>query len=276
MKSMKLILPASRRRIALICLLLAWLGVAVSAPGKKSAGDGSEFKLVVPPDYVAAAVASLGLEKKTPAPLDVLFFDTNDAALQAKNLILRVRHKGGTPGVSTVKLRMISGQGELSDVEESIPQEIEWTNPDVPLVSRSLTFTIPPDQYGAVIRAGASPETLFNGKQRRLVEARLPAFQWGSLVAHGPVRGEIFDRQCKLKGFPLPVTVERWRLQKGDKNSEILEVSAKVTGGSEAEAKEMAAAFFQAAEAAGFGPPNSQTKTQLLLDYFRSLAPPTK
>jgi hypothetical protein len=273
---MKRILHRSRRRIALICLLLAWLGVAVSAPGKKSAGNGSEFKLIVPPDRAAAAAASLGLAKKTPAPLDVLFFDTSDAALQAKNLILRVRHKGGTPGASTVKLRMISGQDALSDVEQSIPPENEWTNPDVPLVSRSLTYTIPPDQYASVLREGASPETLFNGKQRRLVEARLPAFQWGSLVAHGPVRGEIWDRQCKLKGFPLPVSVERWRLQEGDKSSEILEVSAKVTGGSEPEAKEMAAVFFRAAEDAGFGPPNSLTKTQLLLDYFQSLARATK
>jgi hypothetical protein len=270
MKSMKLILRGSHRPLALVCLLLGGLGLAVSAPAKKSSGDRSELKLVIPPERAAAAAAALGLAEKTPAPLDVLFFDTKDAALQAKNLILRVRHKGGTPGESTVKLRMISGQDELSDVEQSIPQETEWTNPGVPLVSRSLTYTIPPDQYGSVVREGASPETLFNDKQRRLVEARLPAFQWGSLVAHGPVRGEIFDRQCKLKGFPIPVTVERWHLQKDGRSSEILEVSAKVKASSEAEAKETAAVFFQAAEDAGFGPPNSQTKTQLLLDFFRS------
>ncbi len=257
------------RRAALGCLVLAGLYFTASVPAKKSAGDRSEVKLVIPAERAAAAAATLGLAEKTPAPLEVLFFETKDAALQARHLILRVRHKAGTPGESTVKLRMTSGEDELSEDEASIPAEAEWANADVPLMSRSLNYKIPPDQYNAVLRSGASAETLFSGKQRRLVEARLPNFTWSSLVAHGPVQGEIWDRQCELKGFSIPISVERWRLQKDGRDAEILELSAKIKSGREADAREMAASFFQAAEAAGFGPPNSLTKTQVVLDFFR-------
>jgi hypothetical protein len=257
-------------RAILGCLVLAGFGFNASAPAKKTAGDRSEVKLVIPAERAAAAATTLGLAEKTPAPLEVLFFDTKDAALQARHLILRVRHKAGTPGESTVKLRMTSGEDELSGDEAPIPEETEWTNADVPLLSRSLNYKIPPDQYNAVLRSGASAETLFSGKQRRLVEARLPDFPWSSLVAHGPVQGEVWDRQCQLKGFPIPISVERWHLQKDGTNAEILEISAKVKSGGQADAKEMAAAFFQAAEAAGFGPPNSLTKTQVVLDFFRT------
>jgi CYTH domain len=270
MNSKHPIFRGALRHATFVCFVLAGLGFIASAPAKKSAGDRSEVKLVIQAERAAAAAATLGLAEKTPAPLEVLFFDTKDAALQARHLILRVRHKAGTPGESTVKLRMTSGEDALSQDEESIPAEAEWTNADVPLMSRALNYKIPPDQYNAVLHSGASAETLFSGKQRRLVESRLPNFSWPSLVAHGPVQGEVWDRQCQLKGFPIAISVERWHMQKDGKNAEILEISAKVKSGSEADAKEMASSFFQAAEAAGFGPPNSLTKTQVVLDFFRT------
>ncbi len=274
MKILKLTFRDGRPAIALACLLLAGLLAPATVPAKKSNGERSELKLVIPPDRAAAAAAVLGLAEKTPAPLEVLFFDTKDAALHDKDLILRVRHKAGSPGQSTVKLRVSPGGGPLGDIEESITPEMEWTNTRAPLMSRSIDHKIPPDQYNAVLRDGASAKTLFNDKQRRLVEARLPEFQWESLIAHGPLHGEIWDQQCQLKGFPKPVTVESWHLQKGDQSSEILELSAKVTAGSETEANEMAVAFFQAAEAAGFGKPNGLTKTQMVLDFFRPAQAP--
>lgn len=242
---------------------------AEAAVATESVRERSELKLVVPADRVPAAIATLRLAEKTPAPLDVVFFDTKDAALQAKNLILRIRHKAGTPGDSTVKIRTTAGEGTLSDVEQAIPPEFDWISADAPSVSRSLNHKLPPDQYNAVLSGGASPATLFSGKQRRLVEARIPAFPWTELYAHGPVQAEVWDRQCKLKGFPKPVTVEHWNLKKGEQTAEILEVSVKVTASSEAEAKALATVFFQAAEAAGFGRPSGQSKTQIVLNFFR-------
>jgi hypothetical protein len=268
-----------RRTLPFRWLMLAGLALAAAqahpaaaaeaAVATASVRERSELKLIVPADRVAAAIATLRLTEKTPAPLEVVFFDTKDAALQAKNFILRVRHKAGTPGDSTVKIRITAGEGTLSDVEQAIPPDLDWTSAEAPSVSRSLNHKLPPDQYNAVLGGGASPATLFSGKQRRLVEARIPSFPWTALYAHGPVQAEVWDRQCKLKGFPKPVTVEHWHLRKGELRAEILEVSVKVTASSEAEAKAQAAVFFQAAEDAGFGRPSGQSKTQIVLDFFR-------
>ncbi len=228
--------------------------MGASAPAKKPGRERSELKLVVPVDRMAAAISTLRLAEKTPAPLEVLFFDTRDALLQTKDLILRVRHKAGTPGDSTVKLRTTGGDGALSADEREITPELDWTNPEAPAVSRSLNHELSPDQYNSVLRAGASAATLFSDEQRRLVESRAPGFAWADLIAHGPVRAEVWDRQSKLLGFPKPVTVERWYLEKGAQKSEILEISVKVSTSSETEAKELAVAFFQAAADAGLRP----------------------
>ncbi len=251
-----------------LVLVLAWMAPAV-ASAKKPGRERSELKMVVPPDRVAAAFAALRLAEKTPASLEVVFFDTADAALQSRNVILRVRHRAGTPGDSTVKIRTTTNDDALGEAEKAITPELDWINPDAPAVSRSISHELPPDQYNAVLHDGASAETLFSDKQRQLVETRRPGLAWTDLVAHGPVRAEVWDRQCKLKGFPKPVTVERWHLERGGQKAEIFEVSVKVSTSSETEAKELAIAFFQAAEDAGFGRPSGQSKTQLVLDFFR-------
>lgn len=267
-------LPCGRVLVLLVFLIPAWVGSAAPAPVKKSKGEKSELKMVVSPDRVAMAMTVLDLEEKPPVPTEALFFDTKGGALQAANLILRVRHKAGTPGTSTVKLRTLGGEGELSEAEKSTPPEFEWTNPDEAMVSRAKDHQIPPDRYNAVIRHGASPALLFSKKQRAAVAARLPELRWEDLIAHGPVHGEVWDRQSELKGFPIPVTVERWHLQRDGQSAEIFEVSAAERTRNQTEAKELAAAFFQAAENAGFGRSMSKTKTQMVLDFFRPAPAP--
>ena len=258
------------RAVFVVVLAAAGLGICPAAAEAKNTGrERSELKIIVPADRVEAAVAALRLAEKPPASLEVVFFDTADGTLQAKNLILRIRRKAGTPGDSTVKIRTVGRHESASAAESAITPEWDWTNPLAPAVSRSLNHDLAPDAYNDVFLGGASPATLFSERQQQLVEASLPAMRWQNLLAHGPVRAEVWDRQCKLIGFPKPVTVERWHLHKADQNAEILEVSVKVKTASEAEAKELAAAFFRAAAAAGFGDPNGQSKTQIVLDFFR-------
>jgi hypothetical protein len=98
----------ARLLIALCAVVLVDLpeDSAVGAPPNASTFGGKmEIKLVVPPDKVAGATKILKLEKQTAVEGEIVFFDTEDGALFAKNLILRARQKTDGLADSTVKLR---------------------------------------------------------------------------------------------------------------------------------------------------------------------------
>ena len=211
----------------------------------------------------------LKLAEKNPVAVAVAFFDTRDSTLAAKNVILRVRREAGTPGQSTVKIRADSAAEPSDDLELSMPAEFDWMSPDAPEFSRSLNHTLPPNQLDAVVSRTAQINTLFNSRQQHLLTSTCPEFSWEKLLVFGPVQAEVWDKQSKLKGFPKPISVERWHLERDGRKSEILEVSVKVSTSSEAEAKQLAAAFYQAAEDAGFGPAQGLSKTQIVMDFFR-------
>jgi len=115
----------------------------------------------------------------------------------------------------------------------------------------------------------AAVEELFNAEQRQLVASRMKDFPWERLRRYGPIEAEVWAQQWKLYGFPEAVTVELWHLRWEDRTQDILEVSAKARGQTEAQTQALARQFFAAAKAAGLGEPAGQTKTTLVLVFFK-------
>jgi hypothetical protein len=125
---------------------------------------------------------------------------------------------------------------------------------------------------GLVSRAAAgevSIAELYNKKQKKLVSARLGNLDWGSLRRYGPVETEVWREYRQFDGFPEKITIERWHLEKDGKTLEILEVSAKTKAETEEQAQAMAKQFFGVARNAGLGEPSGQTKTRMVLDFFK-------
>ncbi|MEI6085673.1 MAG: hypothetical protein WCS70_15420 [Verrucomicrobiota bacterium] len=200
----------------------------------------------------------------------VCFFDTSDQSLAANNLILRARQRVGQSGESTVKLRARAGDAELSARERLVPPEQDWINDHEPTLSRSLDAR--PISQGLVKKVAEGDEPiseLYNHPQRQLVAARLKDFNWGDLRRYGPVTTEVWSKQVELPGYPEAVTIELWHLQQAGRTQDILEVSIKSKAASDAQAQAQARQFFAAAKAAGLGEPTGQTKTKIVLDFFK-------
>jgi hypothetical protein len=229
-----------------------------------------EVKLVVPADKVAGATKILKLDKQTAVEGEIVFFDTEDGALFAKNLILRARQKTGGLADSTVKLRTAGNGVDLSEVEKAIKPEADWTDETDPSFSRSVDNALLPDGFlRQVVAGGATADKLFNNQQRGLVESRMKNFSWSSLKCYGPIQAEVWEQKFKLEGFPNAVTVERWHMKKKERTLDILEVSAKARPQTTAEAKELAKQFFKAAAQSGLGNPGGLSKTEIVLNFFK-------
>jgi hypothetical protein len=120
------------------------------------------------------------------------------------------------------------------------------------------------------VAAGQLPVAeLFSEPQRKLVMGRMKDFKMESLRRYGPVGALIWRQQWKLHGFPEEVTVERWQLQKDGRTQDVLEVSAKAKAETEEQAQALARQFFGAAKTAGLGEPTGQTKTKMVLNFFK-------
>jgi hypothetical protein len=230
----------------------------------------TEIKLYVTAENAAQAIKALDLDEHRAVKELVCFFDTRDGALEANHLILRARQSVGQPGESTVKLRAPARAVDLSEAERAIPAEQDWTNETEPTLSRSVDREGLARGLVAKVASGrAAVEELFDDAQRKLVEARMKEFTWGSLRAYGPVEARVWHQQWKLRGFPEAVTVELWHLRRDGRSQDILEVSAKARAETAAQAQVLARQFFSAAKAAGLGEPAHQTKTRRTLDFFK-------
>ena len=255
-----------------ILLTFAWSfgETPLPAPPLKNPSTKNEIKLLVTAENPEQALKSLNLNEGHAVAQTVCFFDTGDAALAAVNLILRAREKPGEAGESTVKLRAIPGETELSAAEQAIPLEQDWTHPDGPILSRSLNQDALAAGWVSKVAAGEVPAlTLFNEEQRALITARVKDFKWENLKCYGPVEARVWRQQCKLPGFAGGVTVELWHLKNADRVQDILEVSAKGKAETPLQAQALAKQFFAAAKAAGLGEPSGQTKTKQVLDFFK-------
>jgi len=267
---------------ALIAALLMALTVAVPVTGNNASSQASqdsaapfarknEIKLFVTVKDVEQALRVLKLDEADAVRQTVCFFETADGALEAQHIILRARQKENQLGDSTVKIRVDENTGaQLSEAELSIMPEQDWTNETEAALSRSRNNKHLP--MGLVPRAAAGEASiaeLFNKKQKKLVSARIGDLDWGSLRRYGPVETEVWREYRQFDGFPEKITIERWHLEKGGKTLEILEVSAKTKAETEEQALAMAKQFFGAARNAGLGEPSGQTKTRMVLDFFK-------
>ena len=253
------------------CLALLLVAAAVSAAQTASALRKDEFKLTVTALDAATALRMLGLELSYAEQEIVYYFDTRDRVLQAHHLTLRARQPGGHSADSTVKLRASAGTLELNTEERALPVEQDWTNERGPSAARSINHKkIENSVFDKVVTGLLPVKELFTDSQRHLVVARVPGVTWESLEPIGPVQADVWSRQAQLAGFAHPVTVELWNLRQGEREQQILEVSAKVRVNTESEAQQLAKQFFAATRSAGLGEPNGLSKTTQVMDFFTS------
>jgi hypothetical protein len=251
-------------------LLVVSASIAATQPA--DAIRKNEFKLLVTAIDAATVLKTLGLQRERADREIVYYFDTRDKLLQARHVTLRARQSAGQSADSTVKLRALAGTLELSDAERELVPEQDWTDERQPSEARSLSRKHIKKGLVDSVGSGAAPvPKLFTDTQRQLVEARVPDVAWDSLKPFGPINAEVWSRQAQLAGFATPVTVELWHLRQQGRSREIVEVSAKVSAQTDAEAQALALQFFAVAKAAGLGAPNGQTKTQLVMDFFSTL-----
>lgn len=253
-------------------LLLGWITAATAAPDSATAPSRkNEIKLFVTVSDIDQALKVLNLDEADAVRQTVCFFETADGALEARHVILRARQKNGKLGDSTVKIRVDQGaSAPLTEAEMAITPEQDWTNEAEASLSRSKDKKRLPMGLVPQVAAGDAGITeIFGKKQKKLVAARMGEFDWNTLKRYGPVETEVWREYRQFDGFPEKVTIERWHLQKDGKTLEILEVSTKTIAETEEQAKAMAKQFFGAARAAGLGEPSGQTKTRMVLDFFK-------
>ena len=169
-----------------------------------------------------------------------------------------------------MKLLTAAGATDLTDAERAIQPEQDWTNETGPTFARSVDCkSLARGLVSKVADGRAGVDELLSATQRRLVTARMKAFTWESLRRYGPVEAQIWRQQRRLHGFPNEVTVELWQLRQDGRTQDILELSAKVSPKTEAQAQALVKQFFAAAKVAGLGEPAGQSKTRMVLDFFK-------
>ncbi len=252
-----------------------WISALASLglPAMVFAQQKGEIKFAVPAEKIAEARRILKLDEVSAGDITsvvICFFDTSDADLNGKEIILRARQKGTKPGETTVKLRNVEA-GEPMKEQAGVEREIEWSGPDRSSVCRSLD--------GADIEPGLVEKTaagegegiakLFTEEQKELAERRnADAIAWEDLKRFGPVKATVW-KDVKLSGFGKKITVESWPLEKDGKTLEILELSVKEEG-TQIELEMLAKSFYEAIKELEFEDENhvSQSKTKTVLEFY--------
>lgn len=257
----------TRKMKALVCMLF------LGTPSVFAAGEPlreNEIKFQVAPANVATALKTLNLNPAAATTRNTCFFDTADGALAARNLILRVRQTAGKSGDSTVKIRTTEATAKLSPAEQAIPPEQDWTGESEPAISRSADRALTDSALLGRVLAGKAPvRELFNKQQQALVTGRIAGFKFKSLKRHGPFKTRTWKKLSNLDGFARQLTVELWSLEKAGRSEQILELSTKVTTGTDAQARAVAKRFFAAAKSAGMGKPDTRTKTRRIIEFYQ-------
>ncbi len=244
-----------------------------------------------------------GLKAKKHHQEQVCFFETSSLSLGADHkLILRTRKQAGKPADSTVKVRLEPGEPTPGPVETLVVPEEDWSTPDKPEISRSIDWDILPDgMFEQVMTGKTKIQAMFEGAaqpaqnevpasqgnpekpakpavppQADLIKERAPSLDWSQVHRYGPFTAQVWKKQFHLSAAFPEVTVEDWMLEKtGAKpQREVLELSVKLKLKDGTDVKQSAAAFFSAIKAAGFGEPESTSKTKLVLEQYQPGATP--
>jgi len=234
--------------------------------------DSAEIKMLIAEEMRPAAMKTLKMESGKPPEVSISFFDTKDTALDAANLIVRVRqeHKAGKSGKfeldSVVKLRGAQPPKGFDTLEP----EADWVGPEAVKASFSikeedgLNATLVAD-----VLAGKEPvqKVLTETQQSFAAACFGKPVPWPELRRYGVI--EVWKSKRDIGEFK-DVTVELWKLTPtAGKPLELLEVSIKVKNASADEIKTNAAAFYAAASKAGLGIAAGASKTSQVINALK-------
>ncbi|MDZ4288852.1 MAG: hypothetical protein U0984_12880 [Prosthecobacter sp.] len=249
----------------------------ILAPGMLLA-EQAEIKMLIAPDKLGEAKTTLDIKASEAPEVRVCFFDTAEAALNEKKLILRVRleekaNQAGKKDVdAVVKLR---GTKTAPDGWEELKPEEDWVGPDAAKDVKP-SFSIKEEgldeaRMRKVMDGALAVKEVLSDQQREFCAACLgwkrKAFPWPDLKRYGVI--EVWKSKRDWGAFKK-VTVELWRLAKdGKEPMELLEISVKTKEGDAKPAAEVAREFYAAAAQAGLGKATGESKTQKVIDYFK-------
>lgn len=287
---MKATLPLS----LLLLLLTHLLGTLSSATAQSSREIEIKFVMQGGAASHAAAWKLLDpgggmLKDQEHTDEEVCFFNTDPPSLG--DLILRARNKKkidpDKPGKvkestdSTVKVRVDAHSSKPpGDFEKSIPAEEDWTGASHANLSRSVDWKASKKDdkpgptgaaFAAAVKNPAMSKDLFQGTgQSKLIHEHFGSLDWSTLKCYGPVRAQVWKETYKVGGAFPKATIEDWTLETPGKAAvQVLEISVKLTVADDADAKAKAGEFFTALKDAGFGSPQTTSKTALVLEYYK-------
>lgn len=245
--------------------LVSWLLLAPALLAEKA-----EIKMLIDQSVLPHAKSKLKAAPAGDPEVRVCFFDTPEARLNDKNLILRARL--GKDVDAVVKLR---GTNEPpGNGFPTLEKESDWVAPGDVKTSYSIkTDNLDEAKMRDVIDGKLELHEILSDEQKRFAATaagmKAIKFPWGDLRRYGVI--EAWKSKIDLSKFK-DVTVEFWRLTKGGTQLELLEISIK-TGKKDSKdkrpVKEIADEFYQAAKDAGLGTATGESKTQKVMEFFK-------
>lgn len=223
-----------------------------------------EIKCLVPEANIPDLSKKLDLESKRSMKRVVCFFDTDSLSLfqHVPKVILRSRYDSAHGVDTTVKVR--DGEVKGADIECEFDEVLGKEK----IMSCSLTDK---DEEKAQIKRanrGKKITKIFSKEQRALIQRAFGELDWDTLRPYGPVKAIEVWKKIKVPDGP-DLTIERWELlpTSNKPGRTLFEVSAKVPLTREAETSKW---ISELVGSAGKGDQESETKTRIVLEHFKS------
>jgi hypothetical protein len=227
-------------------------------------GGGVELKFTLPSWQIARARDKFKLRDSSAARREITFYDTPWLELYDGGVVLRARKQIDAADDSTIKLRPIDPElvdGSWFSLSGFKCEEDRSATKSV--MSCSLTVKQDRGEIDEVADGVRSIDKLFSSDQEELLSTYAYTPAWDELAVLGPADARVW--KVKVSSFGSTLTFELWELPD---NSQILELSTRVSAESADQKQAQLAAYLQSK---GFDTSTEQeTKTQAALDYFSS------
>lgn len=230
------------------------------------ASDTVELKLTINDSDIQSTSHALGFDPLESQIRQVVFFDTQDLALNRAGLVARARRFQGGGGDTVVKLRPVTPTELSPELRHSKHLGVETdAMPGGFVCSASMKGKTTAAAVHRVIREHDAIKGLFSKQQRAFFRMNAPeGLKLNALEVLGPIF--ILKLKSTPEGFDRRLVAEMWVYPDG---SRILELSTKCLPG---EAFQVAAEWQAELTRLGVDLTSEQhTKTKTALEYFSSL-----